>query len=1426
MARPLRHEAPTATAKERWLLDLTLLLLFAAAGFTAGRASKRSLPEYVERVVYVEAPPEAGDIEPSHCGDVYGFEDAAEAHHSEGTAGTAGTEDSEDSDSQYAEIAGWRAFDNAALEVSDTRNANRKEPVPTPVPLAAAFVADVTDSGLGLLVPSDNHTATDEASEGNVGWAAFLSFENVIFLLGAVTTVGGALYTAASSWSSAATAMRFGMVEGLLSLVAGICALFSWRLSKSEETEPAGKALALTVAVLSTLTAAAASVAFDVTVTFGVAGLAASSLFALFAAHGLRSEQPWRFPVALLTLSLLGALSGSHLLISAGVAAMGVLVLLPSRDADETAVNSRTLLLSLFLGGLALVMWRLDVTAAVMAPAMAAVALASPIWFKRFVSAPAVLVSLIAAAAVLAATHYLLLPVLVVGFIGLWRGLASQSNGGNLGVATDFDEASSHHLVGLGIVATAAALAVAWAPVFGLVGLDGSLLSYWGMAAFGAQVSAFAIASAWHGFSILAVTLVAVAAASSLSQRSLERAIAQVVALVTLSLALLTVLVSAPLQPLVSAALLWTIAGLTWALGRFSTNTGADSEAGAGDLHWTHATFATPIATGFALIACGLTAYGAGWSQWYLAAFFGAVAAGFSKSAVIRGISLAAIAGCLSLALSIGPLPSVWPSVLASTLAGLLLHSTRLKQDSLVLVAQRLSLISLVGAVVTAALTTTLAGPNGASLDLLALLVSAPLLAVALLTRTTSKLSWTDADCVALGALSVIGAFVIGHAEAGNIFLLVAGAITNGLVMAIGLRNTAVRCERDGDLDAQSFSIGLVEVAVTAALAIPTLFLPSADHWIGVAILTLSGLWLGRTARVDPVTQVAQPLGWWLLLVAAGWAGWLAAGVSGVLVGSTGLTLLTCFAAPLSDRAKRHANEASLVGLALFAAGTLVVLLPDVGQFVPVTVTAALAAGVGVMFATGPSVLNSVATRDAHEVGTARQRHLLAACFLGVPAIGLAGPWEWIGPVLLLGSAVWLVLKRDDIFETGDRRWLAWLTAAGASAWAGWLLFGAFGPLTALAVVVCLTGLGLGFGFGFGFGLPHTNDTNDTNRLSHGAPLMVHLTVYVAALTALVEPSLAVFFVDPLTVALGLASFLAIATRASDSRGLHRLAVHALFLPLVFWAPVGWPCAAVVAGLSALWLLAAELRDDEGRLGVPSPAAWQLGVSMAVGGWLWDTLAGATLGLSVFTLGMMLLRARIPRSESATRGLPEVGASLVVLSAAWSTYMAPFGPVHLPLVFGWGLAVVVALTLALGRRPMFGTYLAEASLGGLLAMLRYRTPVLDGLAGYEALFVAGAAILMVGASQLLRRRNTDEINEAATAIQRTAALLPLLIPALIEWNGHMSEAFALAAGGLAHAALARSNRSMFLAGSPPGSPTQRFSRLGSRAAPICGLGPR
>lgn len=1222
-------------------------------------------------------------------------------------------------------------------------------PVPTLEPShrgveepAVIETADPVDAGVALLLPAGDD---DPDIPTSAGWRAFLSFENLIFLLGALTTIGGALYTAASSWSSAATAMRYGMVEGLLGLVGAICTLFGWRLGKSEDTQPAARALSVTVAVLGALTAAAGAVALHIHLPFALLGLAAGAGLGWAATRGLGVKQAWRYPMALLSLGVFSALAGAHIALGAAAAALGVWTLLPTSTDDDPTVAYRGLLLMLCLGALPLVAWQLGLHAAVLGPALALVTLAGASWSRRFATAPVLMVVFAAAGVAVCGLDHVTsaFVTLLIGFVGLWRGM----------VVTDPNTGDSelHSLVAVAVVIAGGAIAVFWAPALGLL-----MPSGWTTAVTGTlQGMALQLATAWDGLAILAVSAVAIGTAAwPLRDREHERFTARAIAMVTLCLALLTVVTSVTVQPLPATLVVWLTTGLLAWLGRTMNNA------------------LTTVATGLGIVACALTGFSMGWDQWWLGAFAGAVVTSLVGTRVAtRLLGAAAIVGCLALSIGLGGLPSLWPTIIAATFTVLAVVATRQLPTHVVV------LPSVVGTVMVAALTSGL-WADGVPMALLPLLASIPLLVVGLIASTTRAWDQVEQPASALAGIGMAAAMVMAFnpTHPDMVGWSVAATLANALAFILGLRNAMQRA-LDSGADSPVDGLATVEMVTTALLALPTLALPSSLHGIGVGIVTASGLWLGRKNHVsERIAPVAQPLGWWLLLTAATWAGWLSGGISGALLGGTGLTLLTSFCAPISKLARRHANEASVVATALFGIGTAVVLLPDIGQLLPVTVSAALAAGIGVLFATGPGVLADAPDQK-------RPLHLAMASLLGLPAMGLSGPFEWIGPGLLVVGAAWLFLRRDRLFP-GDavgEQVLSWFVVAGATAWSGWLLLGPVGPFTAVSGLALLTMVGLRF--------------SDKLRRYDASLLATQLLLAAAAIAGIVEPTVGSLMLAPLPLSVALMGGFALATQANDERKLgHTFAVLGLFGPMVLAGPAFYPLAALVAGVSALYVII-----QRGRGQLPSTFAltawWQLGVAIAVGGWLSDALAGATLGLGVFTIVLMLARTRWRAVVDDTGYLPEVTSVLVLLSAAWSTFVAPIGPVHLPLVFGWGLAVAVSLALAFGRRPAFGTYLTEASLGGLFAMLRYRTSLLDGLAGYEALFIAGAAIVMVGASQLLRRREDVRFQHAGTAVQRTAMLLPMLIPALLEWHGEWNEAMALMAGGLAHMALARAHKS-------------------------------
>lgn len=262
----------------------------------------------------------------------------------------------------------------------------------------------------------------------------------------------------------------------------------------------------------------------------------------------------------------------------------------------------------------------------------------------------------------------------------------------------------------------------------------------------------------------------------------------------------------------------------------------------------------------------------------------------------------------------------------------------------------------------------------------------------------------------------------------------------------------------------------------------------------------------------------------------------------------------------------------------------------------------------------------------------------------------------------------------------------------------------------------------------------------------------------------------------------------------------------ALPWPTIFLAEatMGWPGAAVAAlGLVALVLVGRRLRLD-----------WLTGVGLSEGliAALWATLVVARIFstgggeervLTALAVVSMLYGGAIAgfglKLTAASDRLVR-GSALACLGLALLLAGIGIGAVESPNDVDVALACAAlvggglfALQLALRDHVGWPIYLTEAALVALYGYLRARTGWLDFLDEYDAVVLAALSFVYLGLARWLASlRSGLGVDQS----RRLAMLLPLAIPVVMQWQGEVSDSFALAAGSALYAVLARQQRQM------------------------------
>ncbi|MFH1809463.1 MAG: hypothetical protein ABIJ09_12010 [Pseudomonadota bacterium] len=274
--------------------------------------------------------------------------------------------------------------------------------------------------------------------------------------------------------------------------------------------------------------------------------------------------------------------------------------------------------------------------------------------------------------------------------------------------------------------------------------------------------------------------------------------------------------------------------------------------------------------------------------------------------------------------------------------------------------------------------------------------------------------------------------------------------------------------------------------------------------------------------------------------------------------------------------------------------------------------------------------------------------------------------------------------------------------------------------------------------------------------------------------------------------------------RGADRRwlGLNWL-ITAFALPIavapLFEAEVAWP-GAVAASAGTVALLLWSRRERAAWLGGFAFVEWLVAA-------LWWTLLVATF----FSTGGGEERVLTVLGIVATG----VGGGIAVvgqrLSAAGPGLVRGFSVTYLLFALGLGLIgmtavdhpkgvdVVMALVnlggiagfswfLATRHRSGWLIYLTEAAVVGLYGYLRLRTDLLDGLAGYDGVVLVAGALAFTGVSRLLEDARAEL---GARQSRHLAAVLPLVVPFVSEWDGSFSDSLGMGLVSAQYALLAR-----------------------------------
>ena len=318
-------------------------------------------------------------------------------------------------------------------------------------------------------------------------------------------------------------------------------------------------------------------------------------------------------------------------------------------------------------------------------------------------------------------------------------------------------------------------------------------------------------------------------------------------------------------------------------------------------------------------------------------------------------------------------------------------------------------------------------------------------------------------------------------------------------------------------------------------------------------------------------------------------------------------------------------------------------------------------------------------------------------------------------------------------------------------------------------------------------------------------PRFLRIEVFIATILLSFSGSIAAFavlndakfgstfaFIYILASSLALLSMAALTRGSSAAWRKSASLLGAFFAPLVILGIVDvrmlWTGAAMTI-LAAAFVLWRSGREDSPLL--TSFAYLQLWI-----GALWWTLFAASFFssagheervLSALSLTTLLIAALLSRFgeqiSAATKKTSHrfewifliIGATLAGLSAVLVQ-----NPKDIDLLIGvvdLAILALVAFAFAVKQQRSSLVYISEISLTGIYALLRIRGNFLDFMQGFDGIAMAGGALLLVAISQRLRNTRLA-IGEKASG--HFAALLPLLVPFSLEWNGHWSDSSSLA----------------------------------------------